>query len=157
MPRPPTAERNAECESLATKVRTYVSEASGRGHSAQRDLHGLPEYATELAERRDRTALLGLAREVDRWLREIHEPSEALLLVAKMRSFGVRDSQLPVLPSARRLHAVTARGVIISKSEAALVESTLTNTELAKLLGARAIELRTILAKWRSGGHAAEA
>jgi hypothetical protein len=151
MPRLPAAERSAECASLATKVRTYVSEASVKGHSAQRDLYGLPEYATELAERSDRTTLLGLAREVDRWLREIHEPSEALLLVAKMRGLGVRDSELPVLASAKRLQAITARGVIISRSEATLVQSTLVNAELAKLLGARSIQLSTMLAKWQTG------
>lgn len=157
MPRPPTAERSAECESLATKVRTYVNEASVSGHSAKRDLNGLLEYATELAKRSDRTTLRELAREVDRWLREVHEPAEALLLVAKMRCLGVRESELPVLPSAKRLQAVTARGKIISKSEAALVESSLTTAELAKLLGVHANELSALLANWRRGGHAAEA
>ena len=97
------AERNAACESLAKKVRTYVNEASVHGRSTQFDLQGLPEYAAELAKDSDRTTLLGLSREVDSWLREVHQPSDALLLVAKMRSRGVRDSELPVLAAARRL------------------------------------------------------
>ena len=145
---PTAAERSAECESLAMKVRTYVNEASVHGRSTQFDLQGLPEYAAELAKDSDRITLLGLSREVDRWLREVHQPSDALLLVAKMRSRGVRDSELPVLAAARRLKAVVKRGSIGSKSEAKLVQSTLTNAGLAKLLGTHAVELGIVLAKW---------
>jgi hypothetical protein len=148
MPESAAVERSAECESLAMKVHTYVNEASVHGRSTRLDLHGLPEYAAELAKHGDRTTLLGLAREVDRWLRDVHQPSDALLLVAKMRSRGVRDSELPVLAAARRLETVTKRGSICSESEAELVQSTLANAELAKLLGARAVELGIVLAKW---------
>ena len=148
MPMSTAAERNAACESLAMKVRTYVNEASVHGRSTQFDLQGLPEYAAELAKDSDRTTLLGLSREVDSWLREVHQPSDALLLVAKMRSRGVRDSELPVLAAARRLKVVTKRGFIGSKSEAKLVQSTLANADLAKLLGTRAVELGIVLAKW---------
>jgi hypothetical protein len=151
MPGSTATKRSAECESLAMKVHIYVSEAWVEGHSTRLDLHGLSEYAAQLARQSDRATLLGLAREVDQWLREIHEPSDALLLVAKMRSGGVRDSELPVLASARRLQTVTKRGSISSKWEAELVQSTLANTELAKLLGHRAIELGSVLEKWRKG------
>ena len=144
-------EKFAECKSLAVKVHAYVSEASIQGHATDRDLHGLPEYAAELAERNDRTTLMALGREVDRWLREVHEPSEALLLIANMRSRGVRESELPVLASAKRLLAVVTRGSIKSKSEAELVQSILANEELAKLLGARALELNATLTKWHIG------
>ena len=151
MPAPTAASRSAECKSLALKVHAYVSEASLQGHSTNRDLHGLPEYAAELAELNDRTTLLALGREVDRWLREVHEPSEALLLIARMRSRGVRERELPVLAPAKRLWAVVTRGSISSKPEAALVQSILANEELAKVLGARSIELNAALAKWRKG------
>ena len=151
MPALTATEKSTECESLAVKVHAYVSEASIQSHSTNRDLHGLPEYATELAGLNDRTTLLALGREVDRWLREVHEPSEALLLIARMRSRGVRESELPVLASAKRLLAVVTRGSIRSKSEAVLVQSILANEQLAKLLGARAIELNAALAKWHIG------
>jgi hypothetical protein len=151
MPVSTAAEKGAECKSLAMKVRTYVNEAAVHGRLTRFDLHGLPEYAADLAKHSERTTLLRLSREVDRWLREVHQPSDALLLVAKMRSRGVRDSELPVLAAARRLEAVTQRGSIDSKSESELVQSILANAELAKLLGIRAEELRIVLAKWRKG------
>ncbi len=151
MPAPTAAERSCECKSLALKVHAYVSEASFQGHSTKHDLHGLPEYAAEMAKLNDRTTLRALGREVDRWLREVHEPSEALLLIARMRSRGVRETELPVLASAKRLWAIATRGSITSESEAAFVQSILANEELAQVLGARSIELSAALDKWRVG------
>ena len=47
------------------KVHIYASEAWVEDHSTRLDLHGLSEYAAQLARQSDRATLLGLAREVD--------------------------------------------------------------------------------------------
>jgi hypothetical protein len=151
MPARTADERSVKCESLALKVRVYVSEASVQGRSTQGALFGLSQYAAELAEQSDSTTLAALGREVDGWLREVHEPSEALLLVARMRTGGVRECDLPVLASAKRLKAIATRGSVRSWSEAKLVQSVLANAELAKVLGPRSVELRTALGKWCMG------
>ncbi len=140
------------CRSLAKKLRVYTKAASVGARPLLTELHGLPEYAASLARKNDLATLLTLGKEVDRWLREVHAPAEALLLVTKLRSAGVHEEHLPVLPAAKRLRAIAERGSIRSKSEADLTQSVLTNAELRERLQAVQSELRIALDEWHAHG-----
>jgi hypothetical protein len=152
MPSYPPPSRNIACRSLATKVRVYTKAASLGAGPIVAELHGLPEYAASLAQHEDIATLRALGKEVDKWLRELHAPAEALLLVAKLRSAGVDEEHLPVLPAAKKLRSIAERGSIRSKSEADLTRSVLANTELSKRLQAVNSRLRVALAAWHTRG-----
>jgi hypothetical protein len=143
--------RDADCRSLATKIAVYVSETESRSGSARTQLQGLTEYAADLAGKEDRTTLLALSREVDTWLREAHEPTEALVLVARMQSRSVLEVHLPVLVSAKKLRTIANRGTIKSSAEAQLVQSVFANTELVHLLREHGHSLGAALDQWQIG------
>jgi len=141
-----------DCRSVALKVKTYVVSASEEDH-----LHGLAEYAADLSRQGMSSTLSALSREIDTWLREVQAPSDALLIVAKMRKSGVLEKHLPVLPSARKLKAVADRGTVRTKAEAQLITAVFNNPALSQLLHTHESALGAALDAWQASRKRAEA
>jgi hypothetical protein len=137
-----------ECASIAGKVATYCKFTATRSKHSN-PLEGLAEYARDLTGRNDLSTLRALSREVDVWLKEVHESTEALTIIAAMQNNGTAQKNLPVLPAARKLRSVVERGAVKTTSEATLVTAVLRNPELSKLLAAHTTNLSEALRRWQ--------
>jgi hypothetical protein len=148
MPTTQPASVEAVCRSLAAKVVAYSQFAPGTCPE------GLADHAIQLSQRSEKTALLGIAREVDTWLREIHTPAQIALALAAMHRAGVMPQHIPVAPTSRRLAAIAKRKAVRSVVEAELVRAVLANPALAALAGDHLAALGSAFDQWQTKGNA---
>jgi hypothetical protein len=148
MPTTQPASVEAVCRSLAAKVVAYSQFAPDSCPE------GLAAHAIQLSQRSERTALLGIAREVDTWLREILTPAQIALALAAMQRAGVMPQHIPVTPTARRLAAIAKRKAVRSSAEAELVQVVLATPSLAALAGEHLAALGSAFDIWQTKGRA---
>lgn len=148
MPTTKPASVEAVCRSLAAKVVVYSQLWPGSCPG------GLAAHAIQLSQRSEKSALLGIAREVDTWLREIHTPAQIASTLAAMHRAGVMQQHIPTAPTLRRLAAIAKRKAVRSSAEAELVQAVLANPALAALAGEHLAALGSAFDFWQTKGNA---